>query len=137
MRAARRSFAAGAAVLVLVGLTGLAGGGFLAAALYLVFTDLLPAWAAALVTGGILLTTAVLILLIARLCRRPRRGRRAAGIEAELENLLDPQLMALLGRNARSATLVALLAGGALGASPELRRSLARLARELGAGLAE
>lgn len=132
-----RSLAASAAVLMLVVLTAMAGGGFLAAALYLVFAKLLPAWGAALVTGSILLVLALLILLIVRLSRRPPRKPRASGIEAELESLLDPQLMALLGRNARSVTLVALLAGGALGASPELRRSLARMARELGGSLAD
>jgi hypothetical protein len=102
--------AAVAALVAAMGLAMLVGSAFLSLA------EGMSAQAAAAVTGGGLLAAAVLLALIAPRLGRGRPRRRPA---------------AAIGRDARSETagfvLTALLAGCAVGASPEFRRAIADL----------
>lgn len=135
MHSTRRNLVAGAVAYGAAALVAASGVGFLAYAVYLLFALILPAWGAALITAGIMLVTALLVAWILRvMLRSPVRQRPAAGdgLEAQLRAVLDPDVLDLISRNARSATLLALLAGGALGASADVRATLSRILSGLG-----
>jgi len=138
MHGTRRNLLAGAVAYGAAALIAAAGVGFLAYAVFLLFALILPAWAAALITAGIMLFTALVVAWILRsILRAPERRRpadegRGSGLEAQIRALLDPEVLDLISRNARSATLLALLAGGALGASADVRAGLGRILSGLG-----
>lgn len=123
----------GVTVLCLVAL------GFGVAGLHLLLTAHLPAWAAALLTAASLLVLALGLALLARTPREraPARARdrdrergenEAAGASTHAEALeLALELAGASRLNAREATLLALVAGTVVGASPELRRTLLAL----------
>ncbi|MGH8160764.1 MAG: hypothetical protein ACRESR_01170 [Gammaproteobacteria bacterium] len=105
-----------------------AAAGLALAALYLFASGLLGGMLAALVTAGGALVLAGFLALGSRCCRAWHRGARRRRSEGP-EELADV-LVHLLRRNAKKATLAALVAGVALGVSPQLRRSVIRLLRE-------
>jgi hypothetical protein len=127
----------GVTVLCLVAL------GFGVAGLHLLLTAHLPAWAAALLTAASLLVLALGLALLARTPRErpPARARvrdrerdrergenETAGASTHAEALeLALELAGASRLNAREATLLALVAGTVVGASPELRRTLLAL----------
>ncbi len=120
----RRAAVAAAAALLAAAAAGLA-----LAALYLFAAGVLGGMLAALVTAGGALILAGLLLLGG--C-----GRRAWHRDSRRRHL-DPGeigevLARLLRHNAKKATVGALITGLALGMSPELRRSLLRLLKDLG-----
>ena len=123
-----------AALIAMMALAMLVGGAFLSLA------DSMPAPAAAAVTGGGLLAAAALIALIAPRLSRGRSRRPAAAATHEstggsISALADhlEAAAAAIGRDGRSEApgfaVMALLAGCAIGASPELRRVIAHLLR--------
>ncbi|MEX2480989.1 MAG: phage holin family protein [Gammaproteobacteria bacterium] len=113
----------------LLGITGL---GFMIAAIYLLLSPHLAAWAAALLTAVVVLVLALQILLAVWLVVRNKGEKRDRSEDARPESNDDiARLMLEMMRksnfNARDASLLALLAGAILGASPELRRQLLAL----------
>lgn len=113
--------------------------GFGVAGVHLLLAAHLPAWAAALLTAASLLVLALGLALVARTPRKPepprtqdRDRKRGAdggtGASAHAEALeLALELAATSRLNAREATMLALVAGTVVGASPELRRTLLAL----------
>ncbi len=109
----------------LLGLTGL---GFLVAGLYLILGNYLATWAAALVSGVALLFVALVLLLIVMMVTKSNGGNDSDG---EQDSASHEEMTALVMEmlqksdfNARDASLIALVVGTVLGASPELRRQL-------------
>jgi hypothetical protein len=113
----------------------------LVASAFLLLTETMAAPVAAAVTGGGLLVTAGLMALVAMFLRRARSRRQNCGAETRksttgsascVADLLDAA-EAAIDRDARSEipllALMALLAGCAIGTSPELRRAIGRIIR--------
>lgn len=125
-----------AAGILLIVAVGFAGG-----ALYLFLLDRMSAPVAALVTGGVALAAAILVLVAgrfisARACRTGKRNRTGQGLDGnrqaeELAELLGKNVASFVCAHARGTTLVSLLAGIAVGAHPRLRQSLLELIRVL------
>lgn len=123
------SLAAGVAAIILVA----AAVGFLGAALYLLLLPVMPAPSAALVVGLVGLVLAGLIILVARLTARrgaagrgvgaadPGRAGEVNDIAAALGGLLAREVASRAQARPYRAVAVALLAGLAVGISPELR----------------
>jgi hypothetical protein len=111
----------------LLGLTAL---GFLVAGLYLLLAAHLVTWAAALLAGVIVLAVATLLMLMAWLVTRrgsddsPGEAPAASAGEGGDTAALVMAMMEKADFDARDASIIALVAGTVLGASPELRRSL-------------
>lgn len=103
---------------------------FLLLALYTFAAGILAPMLAALVTAGGALVLGGLLMLGGFCCRSVHRGSRRQHSPDPEE--LGGMVMHLLRRNAKKATVAALVAGVALGVSPELRRSLIQLLGELG-----
>ena len=112
--------------------------GFGVAGVHLLLAAHLPPWAAALLTGAVLLVLALLLAVALRAGRdrpradpeRDRPGRKDAEPDrsAHAEALeLALELAGGSRPSAREATLLALVAGTVVGASPELRRQLLSL----------
>jgi hypothetical protein len=130
----------GVTVLCLVAL------GFGIAGVHLLLSARLPAWAAALLTAASLLVLALGLALVARPPRgrapgraresdRKRREGEASDRPTHGEALeLALELAGASRLNAREATLLALVAGTVVGASPELRRTLVALIAPPGEG---
>lgn len=104
---------------------------FLAFAAYLQLADALEPPIAALVTGGVLLLLALLLVLVFRMSSRHgpgrRPGRRRAdhpmeGVEQVLEESVDPVLSRWLRRHPQRAALAMLLLGVGAGYSRSIRR---------------
>jgi hypothetical protein len=108
-------------------LLALAGMGFLVAGLYLLLSDYLVTWAAALATGIVVLVVLLVLLLIATLVARSGNRDSTAHStkngQAELGDLMV-ELLRKSNFDARDASLLALVAGILLGASPDLRQRL-------------
>jgi hypothetical protein len=110
--------------------------GFGVAGVHLLLATQLPAWAAALLTAASLLVLALGLALVARTPRRAEPARaqerdkkrgaeEATGGSAHAEALeLALELAGASRLNAREATMLALVAGTVVGASPELGRQL-------------
>ncbi len=99
------------------------------AGLYLYLAAFLMPWAAAVTAGLVVLVLALLFLIICWLMAGKGPSRQQSGEETSshqggetVEMLLG--LMQKSGISAKEASLIALLAGTMLGASPELRRKL-------------
>lgn len=126
----------GVTVLCLVAL------GFGIAGVHLLLSARLPAWVAALLTAASLLVLALGLALVARPPRgraresdRTRREDEASDRPTHGEALeLALELAGASRLNAREATLLALVAGTVVGASPELRRTLVALLAPPGEG---
>ena len=106
---------------------------------YLAFDRILMPWSAALATAGSLLLFALLLVLLHKAWRAFLRGyhagRRSSApprARSDFEDLVDPGLVELIRSKPRSAVLVAMAAGTALGASPDLRRKVGIVLKELG-----
>lgn len=97
---------------------------------YLWFTQVMTAAAAAATTGGALLVFAGLATLVAARLGRADPPAPASGNDV---GTLLCAVQAAIAQDARSDTpvfaLLALLAGGAVGASPHLRQVMGKLAR--------
>jgi hypothetical protein len=139
VRKAFAGFMAAAVATALIGLMLCAGIGFCIAALYLWLAGLLATPAAAAVTGGTVLALVILTLAPIRLgmqrsssARDEGRPRRRRGSAADLESVVTAAITRWIASNSKTATLTALLGGVAAGASPELRRIIKRVLRELG-----
>ena len=132
-----RCFARAGATLTLLGVAagmGVLALGFLSAALYLALADPMGAAMAALVTGGVLIAIAALLLLaIKLLVLRPRRSPGDAAqpdgpaAAAKLGELLGQEGGLLIKRHPGAAMLAALAAGFIVGSSPKTRDRLANL----------
>jgi hypothetical protein len=115
----------------------LAGAGFLCAALYMALAESLRPALAALITGIVVLATAVILLLRARSAMggRPATGGGGTTTGAGPQSALDlgsavgADVQSWVKGHAPQATVAALLLGVALGISPRLRRVLWRLLR--------
>lgn len=120
----RVGVAVGAAVLAA------AAAGLALAALYLFTAAILGGMLAALVTAGGALVLGGLLMVGGLCCRVIHHGspRRRSPQPDELGDIA----MHLLRRNAKKASVAALVAGFTLGVSPELRRSLIRILDEFG-----
>jgi hypothetical protein len=107
---------------------------FLCGALYMALLGVTTPPLAALATGGAALLTAILVLLVARFGGAPTRRVRQVnpprrpdapggdeGLATAFGSLLGEQLVGLARQHAKSTVLGSLVAGLALGASPELR----------------
>lgn len=123
------------ALVCLAAAFGLVGLGLLIAAVYLGLAAVLPAPAAAALTGLAALVVAGLILLICRGVTAPRQRRgRVAGHDGESETAkafetaseLSAQIGPMIRRHFPVAAGVAFLGGVILGASPRARKSLWR-----------
>lgn len=117
----------------LVSLLVLAGLGFLIASLYLYLATLFTPWSAGLITGAIILAAVLLLLLAVWLATRLRAQQSptpaAGGSDrggSEFAGLLQ-DILKKSDMDARELSLYALVAGGMLGASPDLRRFLVSL----------
>lgn len=121
VRRAVRRVVLQAALLVAALTVALIGAGFLVASIYLYLRGVLGAWQAGLVTGGIAIVLALLILAIAAALRgrparrapprpRPEQSETAAGLGRAAGEILS-------GTNLRTtdAAMIALVAGIALG----------------------
>lgn len=138
--ARRRRFRLRILLAALAGLIAVMGLVMLVGAAFLRLAECMSASTAASIVGGGLLVTAGLIALTARLLRCGRSPNPAGDAAAhERTNGTAATIAALLSaaeaaieRDARSKTphfaVMALLAGCAVGASPELRRVIAGLA---------
>lgn len=107
---------------------GLVGLGFLVAGLYLYLAEFLVPWGAALGAGLAVLVLALVFLILCWLAAKgpsskspPEKEDSAQGGET-VEALV--KLLENSGISTKEASLVALLGGTLLGASPELRRKL-------------
>ena len=119
-------------LMVFVTLLGLCALGFAIAGFYLFLVQSLAVWAAALLTAGAVLVLAVTLLIVGWLTARGARETHDRRGEDEQQNEISRLLLELMASsdfNARDASLVALLAGAALGASPELREQIFSLFR--------
>lgn len=139
MKALSRWFARAGATLTLLGVAaamGVLAVVFLSLALYFALVAPLGAPLAALVTGGVLLAVAGIVVLVAWLMISPPRrqpaksgepdGRAAA---ARLGEMLGEETGNWTKRHPGSAMLAALAAGFAVGSSPKLRDLVWRLLR--------
>jgi len=132
-----RCFARAGATLTLLGAAagmGVLAVGFLSAALYLALIEPLGAAKAALVTGGVLVAIAALLLLaIKLLVFRPRRSPGASAqpdgpaTAAKLGEMLGEEGGLLIKRHPGTAMLTALVAGFVVGCSPKTRAKLLSL----------
>lgn len=124
-------------LLVVCAVIGLAAIGFAVAAGFLALGVAMPAWAAALITAGILLLLALIAGLIANAYARkplprhadPARTRQTEVPPVELATRMGRSLGENLSRRGvRSADVVvaALVAGIALGVAPALRERFGR-----------
>lgn len=118
-------------------LATLAAVAFMTWSAYLAFDRVLLPWSAALATAGALLGFALLLVLLRKACQAFLRGYREAQREkkpprarSDFESLVDPRLVELIRSKPRSAVLVAMAAGTALGANPDLRRRVGVLLKE-------
>lgn len=112
-----------------VTLLGLAALGFLVAGVYLLLSAHLVSWAAALLAGVIVLAISSLLMLMAWLITRRGADDGANETPAGSQSGDDTAalVMAMMEKadfDARDASIIALVAGTVLGASPALRRSL-------------
>lgn len=130
-------------LILFVTLLGMVGFGFMVAGLHMLLAVHLPGWAAALLTGSAMLLLAVLLLLLFRLARNSeaRAARETPASRPQGQTGQDSSRNAALfelaiemagksGFSARDGTLVALIAGTVIGASPALRRQLMALFTE-------
>lgn len=108
--------------------------GFLSAALYLALIDPLGTSIAALVTGGVLIAVAALLLLVVKLLvPRPRRPLEASVppdgpvTAAKLGEILGEEGGALIKGHPGTAIFAALAAGFVVGNSPKIRARLMSL----------
>ncbi len=132
-----RRFARAGTILALLGAAagiGILALGFLSAALYLALIDPLGTPAAALVTGGVLIAVAALLLLIVKLLApRPHRPPEASArpdgpaAAAKLGEMLGEEGGALIKGHPGTAMLAALAAGFVVGSSPKIRSRLMSL----------
>ncbi|MBY0509196.1 MAG: hypothetical protein K2P94_03500 [Rhodospirillaceae bacterium] len=102
----------------------------LAVAVYLALIDVLPPAPALVAASVVPLAASVAGLLVASKCMQaPARRARPTNetLLAELGNLAGGQFSNLLGTHPRKTAMASLLAGFAVGASPELRRALLNL----------
>jgi len=123
--------AVAAVLLVVCAAIGLAAIGFAVMAGYLALSVAMPAWAAALVTAGILLLLALIAGLVANsYARRPLRrpatppARQTEAPPVELASRMGRSLGENLSRRGVRSTdvvIAALVAGVALGVAPALR----------------
>jgi hypothetical protein len=133
MKSMLRAYVRRIAVAIVAGLLGAAAVALALLALYFFAIGFLGPMLAALVTAGGALVLAGLIMLGGCACRMGhRRARPASGANhsrdpAEIAN----QAMRFLRRNPKKSVGAALVTGLVLGASPKLRRSLIRVAKEL------
>ncbi len=112
----------------------LAVGAFLCIALYNGLQVALPQWAAALVTAGIILVFALLVLLFASVAaktasRKAEEDREAKSPEIsriglEIGKILGETAYHYVSRNPKRVLVGALVAGFAVGAVPRLRSVL-------------
>lgn len=120
------------------GAVGAVGAGFLLAAMYLAVRDIYSPSIAALSTGVTALLIALLILVAVRAGLRRvsiamAPGEKAASgvsqpeIAAEIGQLFGLQATSWVRSHAKSATVLALVAGFVVGASPELRGALGEI----------
>ena len=129
----RLSFAL--AAYLVSGVVGAVGCGFLLAALYLAVRDISSPSIAALSTGATAFLIALLIVLAVR-ARMRRVSKAMAPGERVGSNISQPQIAAEIGQifgqqatswvrcHAKGATVLALVAGFVVGASPELRSAI-------------
>lgn len=132
LAAALRRCALAALLLALAGVVLLTAAGFGVAALHLLLAGALSPPAAAAVTAGLLLALAGVVALIALavLRRRPPPvGRLAEARPAAAPPTSVAGLVAALPGGTWERLAIALAAGVAVGASPELRRELVALLR--------
>jgi hypothetical protein len=110
--------------------------GYFVFALYLWLAEYLVPPAAALVSGGIVLFVALLLVMIARAMLRGRRRRErdlplSAEAAAEIGSLFGDKVQGFANLHRGSSLLTALAAGFAVGVSPKLRSILWRLFKKL------
>lgn len=139
MRSLSRWIARAGATLTLLGVAagmGVLAVAFLSVALYLALLEPLGAPSAALVTGGVLLAVAALVVLAVKIMISPPRRLRGARAEpdgpavaARLGELLGEDAGNWTKRHPGTAMLAALAAGFVVGSSPKLRAALLRLLR--------
>ena len=137
MRTLTRCFARAGAALTLLGVAagmGVLALGFLSAALYLALAEPLGPAMAALVTGGVLVAIAALLLLAIKLfVLRPLRAAEPSAqpdgqaTAAKLGEMLGEEGGLLIKRHPGAAMLAALAAGFVVGSSPKTRARLANL----------
>ena len=137
MRMLTRCFARAGATLTLLGMAagvGVLALGFLSAALYLALIGPFGAAMAALVTGGVLVAIAALLLLAIKLfvlrpLRAPAPSAQPDGpaAAAKLGEMLGEEGGLLVKRHPGAAMLAALAAGFVVGSSPKTRSRLANL----------
>jgi hypothetical protein len=103
---------------------------FLVMAFYLMISEMMTAWLAALTTAGAALLFALLVLLSARMITRkaiPAATRNRERSAAELGEILGRQAHRFVNANSPAMLGVLLAAGFAMGFSPRLRKWLMRL----------
>jgi hypothetical protein len=102
--------------------------GFLGFAVYLALLEHLSPPSAALVTAGVALLLAGLIILLGRaigaLVRRRARRSGSGGWAGALGSLLGEEFAARAAAHPHSTVVASLLSGFAVGASPDLRHLL-------------
>jgi hypothetical protein len=116
------------AALLLAAIIALAGIGFLCFALYLALLQYLLPPMAALATAGAMFVLAVLIFLVGRamsaMAKSRRRSRDESLSTAALGELLGHEFSTHAAAHPHTTLFASLLAGFAVGASPDLRHFL-------------
>ncbi len=138
LREIGRREAARIAALLAAGICALAmvliGAVFLALSLHLWLAERIGAPLAALGTGAAAILAAFAIILVARLAtsRTPpaREGMKEEELSGALGKLLVNSLSSAVKRHGPAAAISALLAGFAVGASPDLRKTLLDLLKQ-------
>lgn len=138
MRRFLARLATGIALILIAVVAALLALGYFAFALYLWLAVYLIPPVAAVVSGLIVLSVALMLVLIARAMlggggRRDRDARElsAAQAAAEIGNLFGDKVQGFADMNRGTSLLTALIAGFAVGVSPKLRALLWRIFKNL------
>lgn len=126
--------------LLLIGLAAVAligAGGLLTAAFYLWMLDSMEPPGAAMATAGVLLVAALLFFVLSRVAFKAQLAERVPQVPPEsdarlqaaqaISSLAGEEIGRFLHEKPKSATAIALVAGLAIGLSPELRGALGQL----------